>query len=52
MTGFEQLTAADPARGRVPTRDEAERMDAAMARLLADQGARRGRGEPAASRIP
>ena len=28
MTGFEQLTAADPARDRLPTRDEAERMDA------------------------
>ena len=37
MTGFEQLTAADPARDRVPTRDEAERMDARMAHLLADE---------------
>ena len=37
MTALEQLTAADPARDRAPTREEAERMDAQMARLLADE---------------
>jgi hypothetical protein len=63
MTGFEQLTAADPARDRVPTHDEAERMDARMARLLAGEAAApgceaaqgavpTGRGEAARGAVP
>ena len=37
MNPLEQLTAADPLRDRTPTAEEAERMDAQMARLLADE---------------
>ncbi len=45
MNPLEQLTAADPLRDRTPTVEEAERMDAQMARLLADEA-------PAPSRSP
>lgn len=52
MNPLELLTAADPARDRIPTAAEAERMDAELHRLLADEAGPVRIGGPSRRSVP